>query len=260
MSVNSKMTAIADAIRSLLGITGTLGLDAMATKLNGISKKTASDLSASGKTVTIPAGYYASQVTKDVGTATQATPSISVDSAGKITASANQSAGYVSAGTKTGTKQLTTQGAKTVTPGASEQTAVASGVYTTGAVKVAGDANLLPENIAEGVSIFGVAGAHAGGGEAVAQVVEITVYFQNATTTQSEVVTYFDSDGESQRIGMSPGTSRRVIYALHGMVFLNTVNTHNRYVQGDYALAGYMYMFRSDGGMVTYQGGASGGT
>lgn len=33
MSVNSKMTAIADKIRSLLGISGTMGLDAMATNL-----------------------------------------------------------------------------------------------------------------------------------------------------------------------------------------------------------------------------------
>lgn len=33
MSVNSKMTAIADKIRSLLGITGTMGMDAMATNL-----------------------------------------------------------------------------------------------------------------------------------------------------------------------------------------------------------------------------------
>ena len=167
MSVNSKMTAIADAIRSLLNITGTLGLDAMAIKLNGIAKRTASNLSASGATVTVPAGYYASQATKSVATATQATPSVSIDSAGKITASATQSAGYVAAGTKSATKQLTTQAAKTVTPGTSEQIAVASGVYTTGAVKVAGDANLKAENIAEGVSIFGVPGAHKGGGGTV---------------------------------------------------------------------------------------------
>ena len=33
MSVNSKMSAIADKIRSLLGLTGTMGLDAMATNL-----------------------------------------------------------------------------------------------------------------------------------------------------------------------------------------------------------------------------------
>lgn len=102
-----------------------------------IPTKTASNLTASGATVTVPAGYYASQATKSVETATQAAPTISIDNAGKITAAATQTAGYVSAGTKTGTKQLTTQAAKTVTPSTSEQTAVASGVYTTGAVKVA---------------------------------------------------------------------------------------------------------------------------
>ena len=69
-------------------------------------------------------------------TAEQATPSVSVSSSGLITASATQTAGYVSAGTKSGTKQLTTQGAKTITPSKSAQTAVASGVYTTGAVTV----------------------------------------------------------------------------------------------------------------------------
>lgn len=62
---------------------------------------------------------------------------------------------------------LPTQGAKTVTPTTSEQTAVASGTYTTGDVKVAGDANLVPENIAEGKSIFGVLGTHSGLGKEV---------------------------------------------------------------------------------------------
>ena len=162
-----------------------------------IATKTSSNLTASGATVSVPAGYYASAASKSVATATQATPSISVDSAGKITASATQTAGYVSAGTKSATEQLTTQATKTVTPTTSEQTAVASGVYTTGAVKVAavpteaktatpstseqsitpssgkflsevtvtGDANLIADNIKEGVSIFGVAGAFAGGSE-----------------------------------------------------------------------------------------------
>jgi hypothetical protein len=129
-----------------------------------IATKTSSNLTASGATVSVPAGYYASTASKSVASATQATPSISVDSAGKITASATQTAGYVSAGTKTGTKQLTTQAAKTVTPTTSEQTAVASGVYTTGAVKVAGDANLIADNIKEGVSIFGIAGALSSSG------------------------------------------------------------------------------------------------
>ena len=69
-------------------------------------------------------------------TATQATPGITVSSGGLITASATQSAGYVTAGTKSATKQLTTQAAKTITPSKSTQTAVASGRYTTGAITV----------------------------------------------------------------------------------------------------------------------------
>ena len=93
-----------------------------------------------------------------------ATPMIDVSAGGLITAKTEQEKGYVPGGTKSATHQLTTQGAKTVTPGTSNQTAVASGRYTTGDVVVAGDANLVPENIAEGVSIFGVEGTHSGGG------------------------------------------------------------------------------------------------
>lgn len=94
----------------------------------------------------------------------QATPTISVSAGGLITATANQAGGIVPAGSKSATNQLATQAAKTVTPGTAQQTAVPAGVYTTGAVTVQGDANLIPENIAEGVSIFGVMGTLAGGG------------------------------------------------------------------------------------------------
>lgn len=87
------------------------------TKYTGtIATKTASNLNASGKTVTVPAGYYASQVTKDVATGSATTPSttitknptISVNTTtGVITASVSGtqsvtptvSAGYVSDGT-----------------------------------------------------------------------------------------------------------------------------------------------------------------
>lgn len=132
--------------------------------VNGsVPVRSASNVTASGATVTVPAGHYPSQVQKSVATATQATPTISVNSNGVITASVKQNAGYTSGGTKTATKNLTVQGGKTVTPGTSQQTAVASGRYTTGNVYVAGDANLKAENIKKDVSIFGVRGTNAGG-------------------------------------------------------------------------------------------------
>ena len=119
-------------------LSGKEAVDSDGNKITGtIATKTASDLTASGATVTVPAGYYATQTTKSVSTATQATPSITISSSGLITASSTQTVGYVAAGTKSATKQLTTQAAKTVTPSTSSQTAVASGVYTTGAITVA---------------------------------------------------------------------------------------------------------------------------
>lgn len=98
-------------------------------------------------------------------TATQATPTISVSSSGLITANANQNAGYVAAGSKSATKQLTTKSAQTYTPGTSNQT-ISSGRYLTGTQTIKGDANLKAENIVAGVSIFGVEGtAETGGAE-----------------------------------------------------------------------------------------------
>lgn len=117
----------------------------------------------SQQAVTPDSGYDGlSKVTVNaMATATQATPSISVSSAGLITASSTQSAGYVAAGTKSATKQLITQVAQTITPSTSDQT-IASGLYLTGTQTIKGDANLVAENIAEGVSIFGVTGTHSG--------------------------------------------------------------------------------------------------
>ena len=99
------------------------------------------------KTITVNGTYRASddnadgfsQVTVNVPqptSVTQATPTITVNASGLITASATQTAGYVAAGTKSATEQLSTQAGTTITPTESEQTAVAAGKFTTGAVKV----------------------------------------------------------------------------------------------------------------------------
>lgn len=129
-----------------------------------LQEKTATPTT-SAQTVKPDSGYDGlSKVTVNaMPTATQATPSISVSSGGLITASATQSAGYVSASTKSATKQLTTQAAQTITPGTADKT-IASGRYLTGTQTIKGDANLVAGNIKSGVSIFGVAGTYEGSG------------------------------------------------------------------------------------------------
>ena len=170
--------------------------------------------------VTPDSGYDGlSKVTVNaMPTATQATPTVSIDSAGKITASATQTAGYVSAGTKTGTKQLTTQAAKTITPSTSSQTAVASGRYTTGAVTVAGDANLKAENIAEGVSIFGVTGTHSGGSGGGGSVETITITYSSLPEPGTEIY-YIDGTMTMQHTTVSRKASYTMI---KGTIFVVT--------------------------------------
>ncbi len=141
-------------------------------------------------------GADGSVVTGTLAEVAQATPQISVSSGGLITVSATQSGGIVTAGSKSTTQQLTTQGAKTVTPGTAAQTAVASGRYTTGDVDVAGDANLVPENIAEGVSIFGVTGTHSGGADTVTG----TIVVPSSSSAGSIAVQWIDNDGRHTSI------------------------------------------------------------
>lgn len=101
-----------------------------------IPTKTSSDISVSGNIVTIPAGYYSTSNDKTVAATEVSAPSISVSSDGLITASNVQTTGYVIAETKNATYQLDTQGAKTVTPSSSAQTAVSAGKYITGDIIV----------------------------------------------------------------------------------------------------------------------------
>ncbi len=152
------------------------------TKYTGsIATKTASNMTVSGATVTAPAGYYASSASKSVAsgsaktpaTTITATPSLSINSSGVVTASVSAtqnvtpavSAGYVSSGTAgaitvsgSDTLELDVQGAQTITPSTSNQT-IASGQYLTGVQTILGDSNLQSGYIKSGISIFGINGS-----------------------------------------------------------------------------------------------------
>lgn len=127
---------------------------------SNVTRRSSTDLSISGATVTAPVGYYGESASKTIpsgSTSTPATsitanPSISVNSTtGLITSTASAtksvtpsvSAGYITSGTSgtitvsgSNTSQLSTQSAKTITPSKTSQTAVAAGKYTTGNVVV----------------------------------------------------------------------------------------------------------------------------
>ena len=101
-------------------------------------------------------------VTGTMPIVTHPNPTIAVGANGLITVSHVQETGKVTGGTTQATHQLTIQNGTTITPGVNQQTAVASGRYTTGPVYVAGDGELKAANIKSGVSIFGVRGTYSG--------------------------------------------------------------------------------------------------
>lgn len=152
-------------------------------KITGsIPEKTASDLTANGATVLVPAGHYAEAASKSVAsgsvstpaTTIQATPEITIAPAtGEVSASvdASQSVspavtpGYVQSGAAgtvrvqgSDTLQLPTKAAATIMPTTSDQE-IPGGQYLLGKQTVKGDPNLQSGNIVEGVSIFNIPGS-----------------------------------------------------------------------------------------------------
>lgn len=74
---------------------------------SGITRRDSTDLSASGATVSVPAGYYASAGSKVVSSGTEGTPTATKGTVSNhsvtVTPSVTNTAGYISGGTHTGT-------------------------------------------------------------------------------------------------------------------------------------------------------------
>jgi len=172
------------------------------TGTGNITAKSASDVTVSGATVTIPAGAYSSQAQKSVATGTVTAPSTITGTSATVSTGTNTltlsktvsvtpsvtTAGYVSAGTAENssvslTASVTTKAAATITPTTTNQT-IASGTYLTGTQTISGDANLVAGNIKSGTTIFGVTGSYAGGTSKNVQISQTAGRASSSTYTQ----------------------------------------------------------------------------
>ncbi|MBQ6765341.1 MAG: hypothetical protein IJP45_09200 [Paludibacteraceae bacterium] len=171
--VDTSDATLADAGNLPLGVTAY----ADGVKFTGTaSENDSSDLTVSGATVTVPAGFYGSQASASVSSGSATAPSTISGTSASVSTGTNTitlsktvsvtptvSAGYVASGTAGNsdvslTASVTTKAAATITPGTSNQT-IASGTYLTGTQTIAGDANLVASKIVYPYSIFGVNGS-----------------------------------------------------------------------------------------------------
>ena len=184
---------------------------------SGITQRSSSDLSASGATVTAPAGYYASNATKTVASGTEGTPTATKGTVSNhavtVTPSVTNAAGYISGGTKTGTGVSVTaaelvSGSQTVTQnGTVDVTNLAEivvAVESGSGMQVATKTTTLA-TAAASISFSGLSG-------------EPTSF---AITTASDLAT-----------GASPYKTAAVVFdgtSLHGQIVTNTSNANASY-------------------------------
>lgn len=154
--------------------------------------------------VTPDTGFTLSKVTVNaMPQAEQAVPTLE-NNGGTISASAVQTAGYVQAGTKTGTLELDKQAATEYTPSLADQTIPTdkylTGVQTikavTGANLQALDADFVPENIKSGIDLFGIVGTYGetGGGTLNGDYSRAVIKKVNVSGTKTNISCEIPSD------------------------------------------------------------------
>lgn len=208
--------------------------------------KDSSGIEFSGAGVTVRSGFYPTDTTntmplgsaKTPATTITATPSISIDSAGKITASVSTSksvtptvsAGYVGVGQSgtisvsgSNTKQLTTKAATTYTPTTTNQT-IAASTYLTGVQTIKGDRNLIASNIKSGTSIFGVTGTYEGSGGSSSNIETCTVTYIpfspiDPTVPADYQIKYTDSTGKINTTNYNPMQNIEIVCQKNTLIF-----------------------------------------
>lgn len=211
---------------------------------SGITRRSSSDLTASGATVTAPGGYYSESASKTI-TSGSATPASSISgtsatvSTGTNTITLTKtvsntpqvSAGYISSGTAGNssvslTANVTTKAAATIYPSTSSQT-IASGTYLTGTqtISAVSQTNLAAENIKSGTTIsisngngniWSVLGTYSGGGGDSKN----TQVVQGTTRTTSSTLT---------AIGAEMTVSKTGTYSVYWSAFRSSTSSSYTY-------------------------------
>lgn len=139
-------------------LSGTTALKNDGTDITGtIASKSSADLTASGATVTAPAGYYASAASKSVASGSAGTPTASKGTVSNhsvsVTPSVTNTTGYITGGTKTGTAVTVSaselvSGTKTISASGTtdvtnyESASVAAGSAATPATTITADPSI----------------------------------------------------------------------------------------------------------------------
>lgn len=224
---------------------------------SGVTQRTSSDLSASGATVTAPAGYYSSAATKTVASGTEGTPTATKGTVSSnsitVTPSVTNTAGYVGGGTHTGTAVTVSaselvSGTKSITAaGTTDVTNYASASVASGTATPAASISGTSASVSTGTNTLTLS-------KTVSNTPQVSAGYVSSGTAGNTSVSLTASVTTKAAATITPGTSNQTIAS-------GTYLTGTQTISGDANLvAGNIKSGTSIFGVTgTYTGGGSGG-
>jgi len=175
---------------------------------SGITRRDDTDLSASGATVTVPAGYYEDQETKSVASGTAGTPTATKGTVSNhsvnVTPSVTNTAGYISDGTLTGTAVSVSaseldSGTKSISENGTSIDVVG---YAAVDISVPNSFSITDTSNTTGTTAVITAGSGGGGG--TPSVTHHEIHLEFSDSTDEDIDVYYDDSLISAMITAYP--------------------------------------------------------